>query len=118
MATKPLSRPTRLVSISTGDEGKARMSPVRLPPPLPKLMPNNEPAIEWREYARIEAGTYPACCKWAKRYRDLAFQRWTCLVIWDVLEDYLLTVIATIPYREQGSALFFGDLRPEPGCLC
>ena len=65
--------------------------------PGPHLVENLEPAIEWREYPRIEPGEYSAYCKWARRYRDPAFRRWTCLLRWDVLKDDLLTVIATIP---------------------
>lgn len=56
-----------------------------------------EPDIEWREYPLIESREYPAYCRWAKRYRDPAFKRWTCLLRWDVLTDDLLTVIAALP---------------------
>ena len=73
------------------------MSPARRQQLGPQLVRNTELEIEWREYPRIEPGTYPAYCKWAKRYRDPAFRRWTCLQRWDVLKDDLLTVIATIP---------------------
>src|ERR1019366_4314046 len=66
-------------------------------PLRPKLVSPPEPEIEWREYPRIEPGTYAAYCKWAKRYRDPAFRRWTCLLRWDVLTDDLLTVIASVP---------------------
>ena len=57
----------------------------------------SEPEIEWREYPRIPPGEYFAYCKFAKRYRDPGFQRWTCLIRWDVLKDDLETVVATIP---------------------
>jgi hypothetical protein len=76
-------------------------------------------AIEWRECPRIQPGTYLAYCKWATRYRDPAFQRWTCLLIWDVLKDDLLTVIATIPWwlplgtREKPWASRRGKYLPE-----
>jgi hypothetical protein len=66
-------------------------------PLRPKLVSPPEPEIEWREYPRIEPGTYAAYCKWGKRYRDPAFRRWTCLLRWDVLTDDLLTVIASVP---------------------
>lgn len=56
-----------------------------------------EPEIEWREYPRIPPGRYSAYCKFAKWYRDPGFQRWTCLICWDVLKDDLVTVVATIP---------------------
>ena len=63
----------------------------------PQLVRNAEPGIEWREYPRIEPGTYRAYCKSAKRYRDPAFKRWTCLLRWNVLADDLQTVIAIVP---------------------
>jgi hypothetical protein len=63
----------------------------------PVLVPPSEPAIQWRDYDRIEPGTYPAYCRWAKQYRDLGFHRWTCLLRWDVLANDLLTVISSIP---------------------
>jgi hypothetical protein len=56
-----------------------------------------EPEIEWRDYPLIQSREYPAYCRWAKRYRDPAFRRWTCLLRWDVLTDDLLTVIASVP---------------------
>ena len=56
-----------------------------------------EPEIEWEEYPLVESREYPAYCKFAKRYRDPQYKRWTCLLRWDVLTDDLLTVIATIP---------------------
>ena len=64
----------------------------------PELVRRAEPEIEWTEYPVIAPGEYPAYCRWAKRYRDPAFRRWTCLLRWDVLADDLLTVIASIPY--------------------
>ncbi len=54
-------------------------------------------AIEWKDYPRIAPGEYRAYCRWARRYRDPAFRRWTCLLRWDVLTDDLLTVIASVP---------------------
>jgi hypothetical protein len=56
-----------------------------------------DPKIHWREYPRIAAGEYPAYCRWAKKYRDPGFKRWTCLLRFDVLTNDLLTVIATVP---------------------
>jgi hypothetical protein len=56
-----------------------------------------EPEIGWRDYPLIQSREYPAYCRWAKRYRDPAFRRWTCLLRWDVLTDDLLTVIASVP---------------------
>jgi len=56
-----------------------------------------EPEIEWREYPLIQSREYPSYCRWAKRYRDPAFRRSTCLLRWDVLTDDLLAVIAS-PY--------------------
>ncbi len=57
-----------------------------------------EPEIEWQEYPLIQSREYPAYCRFAKRYQDPGFRRWTCLLRFDVLTDDLLTVIATVPY--------------------
>jgi hypothetical protein len=56
-----------------------------------------EPQIECKTYPRIEPGTYPAYCRFAKQYRDPGYHRWTCLLRWDVLADDLVTAIATVP---------------------
>ncbi len=51
-------------------------------------------AIEWKAYPCIEPGEYFALCYWARRYRDPAMRRWTCLLRWDVLSDDLQSTIA------------------------
>lgn len=53
--------------------------------------------IGWNDYPRIAPGEYSAYCKWAKRYRDPGFRRWTCLLRWDVLAADLLRVLARVP---------------------
>ena len=40
--------------------------------PALHLVPENEPAVIWAEYPRVEPGDYPAYCKWAKWYWDPA----------------------------------------------
>jgi hypothetical protein len=65
--------------------------------PLPVLLAQSEPAIQWREYDRIEPGIYPAYCRWAKLYRDPGFKRWVCLLRFDVLSDDLMRVLARVP---------------------
>jgi hypothetical protein len=62
------------------------------------VIPKYEPAIQWRDYDRIEPGVYPAYCRWAKCYRDPEFKRWTCLLRFDVLSDDLLRVLARVPF--------------------
>lgn len=74
---------------------KPRERPV---PVGPVLVARTEPAIEWQDYARIEAGIYPAVCNWAKHYRDPMFKRWTCLLRFDVRSVDLLSVIACVPF--------------------
>jgi hypothetical protein len=55
-------------------------------------------AIEWRIYPRIDPGAYFANCYWAKRYRDPGMKRWTCLLRWDVLsEDLQRTIARCVP---------------------
>jgi hypothetical protein len=63
----------------------------------PVLVPQSEPAIQWRDYARIEPGVYLAYCPWAKHYWDPGFKRWTCLLRFDVLSGDLLRLIARVP---------------------
>jgi hypothetical protein len=61
------------------------------------LVPHVDPEIQWRDYDRIEPGVYAAYCRWAKRYFDRGFKRWTCLLRFDVLSSDFVEVIARIP---------------------
>ena len=54
-------------------------------------------AIQWEDYPRITPGEYRAYCRWGKQYHDPGFNRWVCLLRWDVLSDDLLHVIACVP---------------------
>lgn len=54
-------------------------------------------AIEWAEYPRIHPGEYLAYCAWAKKYYDPAFNRWTCLLRFDVLHENLVDVVVRVP---------------------
>jgi hypothetical protein len=54
----------------------------------------NSDSIEWANYSRITPGEYLAHCYWGKRYRDPGFNRWTCLLRWDVLSEDAQRVIA------------------------
>lgn len=65
--------------------------------PGPHLVENAEPAIEWRDYARIKPGEYSAHCAWAKRYWDKPYRRWTCLLRFNVLSDDLYRTLARVP---------------------
>lgn len=70
-------------------------------------------------YPRITPGVYPAYCKWGKQYRDPGFRRWTCLLLWDVLTEDLLRVIACVPQwlplgnRDKARASRRGKYLPE-----
>jgi hypothetical protein len=44
-----------------------------------------EPDVTWRFVPRIDPGLYRAYCRSAKIYRDRAFQRWICVLQFDVL---------------------------------
>jgi len=63
----------------------------------PVLVPQAEPEIQWRNYDRIEPGAYPAYCRWAKHYWDSGIKRWTCLILFDILSDNPLRVLAHVP---------------------
>src|SRR2546430_1994073 len=41
--------------------------------------------VDWRYYDRIESGEYAAYCAVAFIYFDPFYQRYTCLLVWDVL---------------------------------
>lgn len=56
--------------------------------------PVGEDLIEWESYPRIAPGEYLALCYWGKRYRDPGFNRWTCLLRWNVLSDDAQRLIA------------------------
>lgn len=66
-------------------------------PPSIHLVHENEPAAEWSDYPRIEPGHYSAYCKRAKWYWDQGFQRWTCILLFDVLAEGSQRSIGTIP---------------------
>jgi len=53
--------------------------------PALHLVRENEPAVEWADYPRLEPGDYPAYCKRAKWYWEPGFKRWTCILLFDVL---------------------------------
>lgn len=57
----------------------------------------HDAAIDWKDYARIQPGEYRAYCKWARQYRDPGFKRWVCLLLWEVLADDLVRVMACVP---------------------
>jgi hypothetical protein len=61
------------------------------------LARRDEPEIEWRDYPRIQPGSYFAYCRWAKQYRDPGFRRWTCLLRFNVLSDDLLRWLGCVP---------------------
>jgi hypothetical protein len=63
----------------------------------PTLVQRDEPEIEWRDYLRIQPGSYFAYCRWAKKYRDRGFRRWTCLLRFNVLSDDLLRSLGSVP---------------------
>lgn len=63
----------------------------------PVLMHHAEVEIEWTAYPRVAPGQYPAYCRWAKKYYDPGFRRWVCLLVFDILSEDLLRVIASVP---------------------
>jgi hypothetical protein len=58
---------------------------------------HTEPAIQWRDYDRIEPGVYRAYCRCAEYYRDPGLKRWTSLARFDVLSDGSV-VLARVPW--------------------
>jgi hypothetical protein len=70
--------------------------------PRPKLVHREEPEIEWSDYPRIEPGEYRAYCKAARWYFDPYYQRWTCLLRFDVLSPDLQRNVACVPFWMNG----------------
>jgi hypothetical protein len=64
----------------------------------PTLVRSHEPEIEWRNYPRIQPGSYFAYCCFAKHYRDPGFRRWTCLLRFEVFSDNLLRSLGCVPF--------------------
>jgi hypothetical protein len=62
-----------------------------------KLRTKDPIAIDWKEYPRIEPGTYSAYCAWGKIYYDRQYRRWTCLLRFKVLRDSGFEIVAQIP---------------------
>jgi hypothetical protein len=79
--------------------------------PALHLVSENEHAVKWAEYPRIEPGDYPAYCKRAKWYWEPGFKRWTCILLFDVWTDGPNTPLGTIPMWFNGGA---GE-RPKAG---
>lgn len=64
--------------------------------PARKLRPEPE-SISWSDYPRIAPGEYSAYCRCVVQYRDPGFKRWVCLLLWDLLSDNHVEVIARVP---------------------
>ena len=79
--------------------------------PALHLVRENEPAVEWADYPRLEPGDYPAYCKRAKWYWEPGFKRWTCILLFDVLKEDQNGSLGTIPRWFNGGA---GE-RPKAG---
>ena len=63
----------------------------------PQLVNENEPAVDWPEYPRIEPGNYPAYCKRGHWYWEPGFKRWTCILLFDISTRNLQSSLGTIP---------------------
>jgi hypothetical protein len=64
---------------------------------MTRKRPGEHLPIEWTDYPRIPPGEYSAVCAWARKYYDRAFKRWTCLLLFDVLRENKIVVLARIP---------------------
>jgi hypothetical protein len=101
------NKPERIVSLANGTDGKAHpRTQLGL-----RLVKENEPAVEWGEYPRIEPGVYPGYCKRAQWYWEPGFKRWTCILLFDVLSECLQRPLGTIPMWMNGGN---GD-KPKAG---
>jgi hypothetical protein len=55
------------------------------------------PKVEWADYDRVEPDDYVAYCRAASVYFDEPYQRWTCLLRFDLLAPNKVDVIARVP---------------------
>ena len=64
------------------------------------LQAEPEVTSDWNHHHHITPGTYPAYVRKSKVYRDPMFQRWSCLIVFDVLEtdSPTSTVIAELAW--------------------
>jgi hypothetical protein len=76
-----------------------------------QLVREGEPAVSWPDYQRIAPGEYRAYCKRAKWYWERGFNRWTCLLHFDVFTEDLQVCFGKIPMWLNGGA---GD-KPKAG---
>ncbi len=60
--------------------------------------PSPEPQVTFASYDYIEPGTYQGFSRSAKIYQDKFFKRWTCVVLFDVLDGSLVNVIARLAW--------------------
>jgi hypothetical protein len=81
---------------------QADTSPARKARPRFACRSQAEVEVQWDNYARLEPGKYPSYCRTARWYRDPQFQRWTCLLRFDVLSTDLLRTLATVPFWMNG----------------
>lgn len=86
-------------------------TPGRAEQPAIHLVPENEPAVQWPEYPRIEPGNYSAYCKRAKWYWEPGFKRWTCILLFDIFTEGQTRSLGTIPMWFNGGT---GE-RPKAG---
>jgi hypothetical protein len=53
--------------------------------------------IEWADYPRVEPGKYAAYCRYASVYLDQPYQRWVCMLRFDLLASNNIDVVARVP---------------------
>jgi hypothetical protein len=81
------------------------------PPGELQIVSRGQPAVEWRNYPRIQPGDYSAYCRKARWYWEPGYKRWTCLLLFDVFRDDSQLSLGTIPMWMNG-----GDgTRPKAG---
>jgi hypothetical protein len=63
----------------------------------PRLVRQSEPEITHDGYERIIPGEYRAYCRAARIYRDPGFQKWVCVLRWDILDPTGIRKLAQVP---------------------
>ena len=66
--------------------------------PGPVAVPAPEPGITFTVRDRLEPGEYPAYCRSAKTIQERVFQRWKCVVQFDLRSPDLLRVIGRVTW--------------------
>lgn len=59
--------------------------------------PQEDGRVEWADYDRVMPGKYFAYCRSVSQYRDHFYERWVCILRFDLLAPNKADVVARVP---------------------